>query len=193
LLLFLLLLLLSRPVSSADYDTAIKAAAERYLPWQWQWLKAQLYQESLLDPNAESPAGAVGIAQFMPATWAEVSRKLSINGSPRDAYHAINAAAYYDARLRRIWKSDRPECDRRNLTFASYNAGAGNILKAQRYCKWLAWPHIAQCLSRVTGRHANETTTYVKRIRNHFLRFYGVCEHACDSETAACYPGRPDC
>src|SRR3954451_10556916 len=33
-------------------------------------LAAQLYQESGWNPNAQSPADARGIAQFIPATWA---------------------------------------------------------------------------------------------------------------------------
>ena len=35
---------------------------------------AQLAQESRWNPDATSPAGAQGIAQFMPATWATTAR-----------------------------------------------------------------------------------------------------------------------
>lgn len=49
----------------------------------WRLLKAQYYQESHLKPNAVSPVGAAGVAQFMPATWRQISRELGYgNVSP---------------------------------------------------------------------------------------------------------------
>jgi len=51
------------------YDALIKTAQKKYLPGtDWRLLKAQLTQESDLNPRAVSPAGAQGIAQFMPNT-----------------------------------------------------------------------------------------------------------------------------
>jgi len=48
---------------------------------------------------------------------------------------------------------------------ASYNAGAGNIIRAQSLCGGaLDWTGIAPCLPQVTGHHAHETITYVERI-----------------------------
>ncbi len=133
----------------------------------WYWWKAQLYQESLLDPNAVSPAGAEGIAQFMPGTWEEISRRLGYGGlSRRDADHAIDFGAYYMARLSRGWKFPRPVMDRHYLALSSYNAGFGNILAAQRACGGaLLYAAIIECLPSITGRHSNETITYVQRIR----------------------------
>lgn len=150
------------------YDAEIRAASARWLPgWDWRWWKAQLYQESLLDPTAVSPVGARGLAQFMPGTWDEVSAAMGLGAvSPHVAEAAIEAGAYYMARLRRSWHSERPEDDRRELAQASYNAGLGNILKAQRACgNARAWRVIATCLHQITGRHAHETLTYVDRIR----------------------------
>ena len=46
---------------------------------------AQLAQESGWNPNATSPAGAQGIAQFMPATWATYGE----GGDPFDPDDAI--------------------------------------------------------------------------------------------------------
>src|SRR5690606_20537269 len=62
-------------VSTAnEYNELIRLAAQKYLPgYDWRLYKAQLWQESKLNPYATSPAGAKGIAQFMPATWAEWS------------------------------------------------------------------------------------------------------------------------
>lgn len=149
------------------YDIQIRKAANRYLPgYDWRLWKAQLYQESLLNPDAVSPVGARGLAQFMPGTWAEVSQQLGFHGiSPHAAGPAITAGAYYQGRMISIWKAPRPAADRYSLAAASYNAGAGNLIKAQKVCGGAnGYSEIIQCLPRVTGKHAAETTTYVQRI-----------------------------
>lgn len=164
-----------RPSSAADanfttrYDDQIRAAVHRY--WatgpDWTWWKAQLYQESRLDPAVESIAGAAGLAQFMPGTWAEVSRRLGIAGiSPHVAKYAIDAGAYYMAQLRGAWVADRSLMERHSLAQASYNAGLGHILEAQKVCDdALLWDQIKSCLPVVTGiDNARQTIGYVEQI-----------------------------
>lgn len=156
------------PLGTDRYDAQIQKAANLYLPgWDWRWYKAQLYQESRLNPLAISPAGARGIAQIMPGTWAEVAPTIGHSGaSPHAVEPSILAGANYMRRMRSIWAAERPESDRRELAQASYNAGAGSIIKAQRACDGARnWPAISVCLPAVTGRHATETVTYVERIR----------------------------
>ncbi|WP_211212251.1 transglycosylase SLT domain-containing protein [Kiloniella laminariae] len=150
------------------YDKQIAFAVSAHwpdYPYPEAW-KAQLYQESLLEPLARSPVGAEGLAQFMPGTWAQISKELGYGLiSPRLADPAINAGAYYMKKLRRSWISKRPEEDRHKLAQASYNAGLGNIIKAQRLCGGvLLYLEIVACLSQVTGKHSRETITYVERI-----------------------------
>jgi len=155
------------PLGTDRYDSDIKKAAELFLPgWDWRWWKAQLYQESRLNPLAVSPAGARGIAQIMPGTWRDEASRLGYSGlSPHAAGPAILVGAHYMAKQRRTWSAARPEDDRRRLAQASYNAGAGNIIKAQRACNGARlWPEISTCLPHVTGRNAAETITYVQRI-----------------------------
>jgi len=133
----------------------------------WTWWKAQLYQESQLDPAALSPVGAAGLAQFMPATWAEVSHQLGWAGvSPHAAKYAIAGGAYYMAKLRQVWSSDRPLLEKHRLAEASYNAGAGNILAAQTACRDARlWDDMKPCLARVTGpQNARQTIDYVDQI-----------------------------
>lgn len=150
------------------YDREIRAAAERWMPGvPWLLWKSQLYQESRLDPNARSPAGAEGLAQFMPATWAEITKAMGLGAVDRRmAEPSIEAGAYYMRRLRLNWSSPRPERDRHDLAMASYNAGIGHILAAQRACGGaLLYEPIMACLPQITGRHAQETLGYAPRIR----------------------------
>ncbi len=101
----------------------------------------------------------------MPATWREIAGELDLRASPHDDI-AIDAGAYYMAKLRRTWRRDRAPRERQELAQASYNAGVGNILTAQRYCGGARlWPAVRECLPRVTGaRNAGETTAYVENI-----------------------------
>ena len=158
----------------SKYDVEIVRAAKLWLPmWDHRWWKAQLFQESRLRPDAVSPVGAQGLCQAMPGTWKDISRALRWGTvSPFVARYCIEGGAYYMAQQRRMWKSERPESDRRQLAQASYNAGAGNILKAQKACNGARnWPVIVTCLPRITGaKNTHETTTYVERIE----RWYKV-------------------
>lgn len=152
------------------YDRHIEQAAKRWWPAgpDWKWWKAQLYQESLLNPDARSHVGAEGLAQFMPGTWRDVSRQMGIPKgiSPRDAKWAIEAGAFYMARLKATWSAPRPMLDRHFLAAASYNAGAGHLVTAQRLCGNPAlYAQIVACLPQVTGRNSKETITYVERIQ----------------------------
>jgi membrane-bound lytic murein transglycosylase MltF len=132
----------------------------------WLYLKSQLYQESLLDPNARSSSGAEGIAQFLPQTFADVVRQLGWSGvSANQAGPAISGAAYYMMKLRHQWMRNRTILERHRLAEAAYNSGIGNILKAQIACSGaLLWEDIAPCMPQVTGAKAQETITYVTRI-----------------------------
>lgn len=154
------------PLFPDRFDPQIRAASAQYLPGRpWLEWRAQLYQESRLDPAAVSPVGARGLAQFMPGTWTEVARQLRL--PPGTSPHqdiAIQAGAYYMARLRASWTAPRPDDDRQRLAQASYNAGLGNILRAQQRCGGATWAEISPCLQAVTGRHAAETLGYVTSI-----------------------------
>lgn len=127
--------------------------------------KAQLIQESALNPNATSPVGAMGLAQIMPGTAQDLSKKLGYKLNPYNAEHSIEGGAYYMGYLRRQWRSKREEADRHSLALASYNAGLGNVLRAQVRCNnVIPYRDIIRCLPDVTGEHAKETLHYVKNI-----------------------------
>ena len=168
---FIVLLLavyLNAASGSTMYDGMIKEATEKHLPGvDWRLYKAQLIAESQLNPNALSPVGASGIAQFMPRTWAQMVRELQLPATAKatDPQYAIPAGAYYMSKKLRGWSAPRPEADRYCLALASYNAGFGNMLKAQRVAGGVSdYASIARALPQVTGKHSRETITYVRRI-----------------------------
>jgi soluble lytic murein transglycosylase-like protein len=75
----------------------------------------QMIAESGLNPNAKSPAGAEGIAQFMPSTAAS----LGIN--PWDPIASLKGAATYMKRLIDEYGGSEAKA------LAAYNAGEGTV------------------------------------------------------------------
>lgn len=152
----------------SDWDREFKTSTQTFLPVgiDWRLLKALCIQESQLNPLAVSPAGASGLCQFMPGTWSEVSRALDLR--PGDIWipeASIRAAGFYLGRLHRTWHAERPLMDRHMLAMASYNAGAGHLIQAQRICGGgNLYAQIIPCLPQVTGRHSAETIGYVRII-----------------------------
>jgi len=105
---------------AAPYQDAIEGAQSKYgIPSNY--LAKLLHAESSYDPaiisgQRKSSAGAVGIAQFMPATAAE----LGVN--PTDPMSAIDGAGRYLSQLYAQF-GNWPEA------IAAYNWGSGNVSK----------------------------------------------------------------
>ncbi len=93
---------------------AIARAAQRWSA-SGALLAAQLHEESHVNPFARSPAGARGIAQFMPDTAAGYGL-----ADPFDADRAIDAQAHLMRDLLRSFASVP-------LALAAYNAGAARV------------------------------------------------------------------
>jgi hypothetical protein len=98
----------------AKYRAALLRSASR---WNVSpgLLAAQLMAESGFNPRAVSPAGALGIAQFMPAT----ARSYGLR-DPFDPLASIDAQAHLMSDLLRQFHSVP-------LALAAYNAGAGAV------------------------------------------------------------------
>lgn len=98
----------------ARYAPILRAAAQR---WNVSatLLAAQIYAESNFNPFARSPAGAQGIAQFMPAT----ARAFGL-ANPYDPEQAIHAQAHFMRDLLRQFSSVP-------LALAAYNAGPARV------------------------------------------------------------------
>ena len=106
------------PAAAKPYLAAIAHAESKYgLPTN---LLARLlhqesrYRQDVITGKTKSPAGAVGIAQFMPAT----AKELGVN--PLDPFESIDGAGRYLQKLYAKFKS-WPE------TLAAYNWGQGNV------------------------------------------------------------------
>jgi len=103
----------SQPGLIGQFGNLIKSAAASVGLDPGQFAR-QLRQESGFNPNAVSPAGAQGIAQFMPATAKERGVE------PFKPESAIPGAAGYMADLKKQFGND-------GLALAAYNWGPGNL------------------------------------------------------------------
>jgi len=154
------------------YDRYFSKYSKRYFgpAFDWHYFKAQAVAESHLDPQAKSPVGATGIMQIMPRTYKEILRKNpKIRGSRMQPRWNIAAGIYYNRQIWNLWKARRPFRDRLHFMFGSYNAGKGNILKAQKIAEKRGlnpnlWSSIEPTLPAVTGKRSRETIGYVKKI-----------------------------
>jgi membrane-bound lytic murein transglycosylase MltF len=99
--------------------------------FDWLALAAQAYQESELNNNRRSRAGAVGIMQIKPSTAADKAVGIS---NVHELENNIHAGTKYLHYLRDRYFSDPEidEADRVFFSWAAYNAGPGNIAKARR-------------------------------------------------------------
>ena len=152
-----------------EYDPYFRKYTKHYFGphVDWHWFKAQGIAESGLSPKANSPVGAVGIMQIMPATFAEIQDKNPHFSNIDETRWNIAAGIYYDRLQFRKWKQGLPSQERLAFALASYNAGYGNVRRA--YNRALKkdpavreWRHVAPFAPA-------ETRKYVRRIRRLML------------------------
>ena len=121
--------------------------------------------ESALEPKAKSPAGAVGLWQFMLATGKRYDLKVnSLIDERQDPYKSSWAAARYLRDLYKIYHDW-------NLVIAAYNCGPTNVNKAIHRANgvrdyWTIYPYLP-----------SETRGYVPAFiaANYIMNYY--CEH----------------
>lgn len=159
-------------MTTTQYDHAFVKATAKYLSGtDWRLVKAQAMAESALKPDAESPVGAMGLMQIMPGTWNDIKKELNFSkdANPFDPLLSIEAGAYYMSKLVKSWSSPRPDIDRYCLALASYNAGFGNLIKAQKKADGaFDYRSIIRKLPDITGTHSAETIAYVRRILSYY-------------------------
>jgi soluble lytic murein transglycosylase-like protein len=198
------------PGNHDEFDDLLRAAVakrEEDRHYDWLQIKAQMLQESTtgrgaqrrVDPRAQSSPGARGLMQIMPATglvdlalYGKASedelrakkREAEADGWARffDPETSIRAGLEYMVRQQRFFRDVVSPIPRWFFCLAAYNAGAGNVIRAQREARGLDWDGsdyhmMAACLPRITGQHAAETLVYVTRILEYYkalLAVYGA-------------------
>lgn len=120
-----------------EYKSIISKAAQEH-GLDTGILSALLKQESGFNPTAQSPVGATGIAQFMPAT----AERFGID--PLDPNQAIPAAAKYV-------KSNLDTFGSMDLALAAYNAGEGAV---QEYGGVPPYPETQNYVKNILGSAA---------------------------------------
>jgi membrane-bound lytic murein transglycosylase MltF len=152
---------------------------------------AQAYQESRLEPQLRSRAGAVGVMQIKPSTAA---------GAPihiRDVHRVennIHAGVKYLRFIVDDYFRDEPmdAVNKGLFAFASYNAGPARIAGLRRKAeadgldpnRWFG--HVERVAAREIGR---ETVQYVANVYKYYLAYRMVAEQSKNREEAR-RPGR---
>ena len=119
-----------KPLS--PYDKLVQQSALQH-DFDWRLIVAQMWQESNFNPKAVSPVGAQGLLQVMPRTGEDM-------GFPPplfDPEKNLKAGVKYMNWVRDRFKEPLPASEELWFTLASYNAGLGHLLDAQRLAKHL--------------------------------------------------------
>jgi membrane-bound lytic murein transglycosylase F len=168
----------AQPRAPADrYDDTFRKASKRSFgpAFDWRLFKAQGMAESNLDPTARSRVGARGLMQLMPSTYREIASENADLAMIDNPELNIEAGIAYDRQLWLRWANDSVADDRRQFMCASYNAGRGTLLNAQRRARERQldprrWRNIERFAASVPRwRHA-ETLDYVGKIEVNITR-----------------------
>lgn len=134
-----------------ELKSLIEQVAKRY-GYDPALLAGQAWQESRFNPTARSKAGAMGLMQFMPGTWADWGRGMN----PDDPAASADAGVRYMRHLLTYYaKAAEPV----SVALAAYNWGMGNVDKAIQKSGRTDWQGLAPFLP-------DETRAYVPLILN---------------------------
>ncbi len=153
----------------------IKQYADRY-DFDWLIIAAQAYQESRLDQDKRSPAGAIGVMQLLPSTAADAAV-----GIPEitNLENNIHAGVKYLHWLRETYYSDASisPLDRALFSFAAYNAGPGNMKKARQRARRLGFDPNRWFGNVEIGMFravSGEPASYVRNIYKYYVTYQGL-------------------
>jgi len=97
-------------------------------------LAAQVQQESRWHPNARSPVGAEGLAQFMPSTarWMGNIDPELVGAASLNPTWSLRALVVYDHWLHQRIGLAANNCERWAFTLSAYNGGLGWVFRRQQ-------------------------------------------------------------
>lgn len=146
-------------------------------------MQALMREESSLDPEVVSWAGAIGLTQLMPSTASAVAKGLKLGrvtpGQLRDPDLNVRLGTAYLGQLLKRWKGNPA------LAAASYNAGPGAV------ARWLADRRDLEMDEFVEEIPVEETRNYVKRVLKSF-NAYRLTYGAGNERFLALVPARAD-
>ena len=149
-------------------------------------LAAQGFQESGLNPNLKSPAGAVGVMQIKPSTAA--ARPIEIPDVQKTDRNIEAGAKYLRYMVREYYANDPMTPVTKGIfALASYNAGPNRIEKlrteaaAQGYDPNRWFNNVEIIASQEIGR---ETVQYVSNIYKYYLAYKMVTEKSAKGEAS---------
>ncbi|MFW5860746.1 MAG: transglycosylase SLT domain-containing protein [Spirochaetota bacterium] len=123
-------------------------------------IHAVIKAESMYNPQAVSPAGAVGLMQLMPPTARDIARQMNLKSYRlKDPCTSIRMGAHYLKWLKAYFKNDFEEM------VAGYNAGAGNVNR------WKSNRTFADDDYFIALLPFDETRGYILRTKKFFLQY----------------------
>jgi membrane-bound lytic murein transglycosylase MltF len=167
---------LQNPTGSADYKRYEQTIAlfKKYgaqYHFDPLMLAAQGFQESMLNQEARSPVGAIGIMQLMPATGKELQVGDITIAEPN--VHA--GTKYMDQLMAKEYPDAKfDEINRTLFAFAAYNCGPGNMTRIRKAAEARGldpnvWFNNVEIVT--AEKIGIETTTYVRNIYKYYVSY----------------------
>lgn len=150
------------------YKALFQKYAKKY-GFDWVVIMAMAYQESGLDNDKRSPAGAVGVMQMTP----QAAKQVKMTGI-RLPENNIHAGIKYLAYLRDTYFNE-PQISTRDkvrFTFAAYNAGPNRVVKMREKAKKMGlspdrwFRNVELAMLKTVGQ---EPVRYVSNINKYYI------------------------
>jgi membrane-bound lytic murein transglycosylase MltF len=160
---------------------ALVALFEKYAgryDFDYLMIAAQAYQESGLEQNKKSHAGAIGVMQVLPTTAADPNVNITDIEKLENNIHA--GTKYLRFIVNQYYKNEpMDDVNKMLFAFASYNAGPAKVKRLRKNAAAMGldpniWFHNVEiAAARVIGR---ETVQYVGNIYKYYIAYRMVTE-----------------